>query len=74
MNITENINFNRVEEMAEGDSEFKSQLLQAIYTSIQDLKKKYMLGASFYKDIFPANILTWILEIYSNTTIMRVLD
>jgi|SRR5690606_7482031 len=46
MDITENINFNRVEEMAEGDLEFKSQLLQAIYTSIQDLKKKYIEGLS----------------------------
>lgn len=46
MNITKNINFNRVDEMAEGDVEFKTQLLQAIYTSVQDLKKKYIEGLS----------------------------
>lgn len=43
---SDNINFNRVEEMAEGDLEFRSQLLNAIYSSIQDLKLKYIEGLS----------------------------
>lgn len=46
MNKSENINFNKVEEMAEGDPDFKSELLQALYTSIQDLQTKYVAGLS----------------------------
>ena len=50
MNNSENINFHRVEEMAEGDMEFRSQLLNAIYTSIQDLKKKYVEGLTSHNE------------------------
>ncbi len=46
MGIKENINLDRVEEMAEGDENFKKELLRAIYTSIQDLKVKYVEGIS----------------------------
>lgn len=49
-NKSENINFNRVEEMAEGDVEFRSQLLNAIYSSIQDLKIKYVEGLSLHNE------------------------
>lgn len=42
----ENINFDKVEEMAEGDMDFQSELLNAIYISIQDLKNKYLEGLS----------------------------
>jgi translation elongation factor EF-G len=47
---SENINFQRVEEMAEGDMEFRTQLLNAIYTSIQDLKKKYVEGLTMHNE------------------------
>ena len=47
---SENINFNRVEEMAEGDMEFRAELLHAIYTSIQDLKTKYVEGISLHSE------------------------
>jgi hypothetical protein len=47
---SENINFNRVEEMAEGDMEFRAELLQAIYTSILDLKTKYVEGISLHSE------------------------
>lgn len=47
---SENINFHKVEEMAEGDMEFQSQLLQAIYTSIQDLKNKYVEGLTLHNE------------------------
>ncbi|MEX2593282.1 MAG: hypothetical protein WD426_10940 [Anditalea sp.] len=50
MNNSDNINFHRVEEMAEGDMEFRSQLLHAIYTSIQDLKKKYVEGLTLHNE------------------------
>lgn len=50
MDNNENINFHKVEEMAEGDMEFKSELLNAIYTSIQDLKKKYVEGLTLQNE------------------------
>ena len=50
MNKNENINLSRVEEMAEGDMEFRSQLLNAIYSSIQDLKIKYVEGLSSHNE------------------------
>ena len=46
MGIKENINLDRVEEMAEGDDDFRKELLRAIYTSIQELKIKYVEGLS----------------------------
>lgn len=50
MDKNENINLTRVEEMAEGDMEFRSQLLNAIYSSIQDLKIKYVEGLSSHDE------------------------
>lgn len=46
MNKSNNINLNKVEEMAEGDMDFRAELLQALYTSIQDLQTKYVEGLS----------------------------
>jgi len=46
MGIKENINLDRVEEMAEGDDDFRRELLRAIYTSIQEFKIKYVEGLS----------------------------
>lgn len=46
MGKSENINFSKVDEMAEGDMDFKAELLQALYTSIQDLQTKYVEGLS----------------------------
>jgi len=48
---TENINLNKVEEMAEGDLEFQSELIRAIYTSIQDLKNKYVEGLTSHNEL-----------------------
>jgi len=39
-----NINFDKVQEMAEGDSAFKKELLQAIAASVKELKERYILG------------------------------
>ena len=44
MKTNENINLKRVEEVAEGDKEFQSQLLSAIQTSLEDLKLRYLEG------------------------------
>ena len=44
MKTNENINLNKVEEVAEGDKEFQSQLLLAIQTSLEDLKLRYLEG------------------------------
>ena len=44
MKTNENINLDRVEEVAEGDKEFQSQLLLAIQTSLEDLKLRYLEG------------------------------
>lgn len=43
---SENINLNKVDEMTEGDAGFRAELLQALYTSIQDLQAKYVEGLS----------------------------
>lgn len=39
------INIDRVDEMAEGDNDFKSELIFAIYNSLTELKEKYLEGA-----------------------------
>ena len=46
MRKSENINLDKVEEMAEGDLDFKAELLQALYTSVQDLQIRYIEGLS----------------------------
>ncbi len=44
------INFDRIDEMAEGDAEFKAELISALYKSLTELKEKYLEGAEL-KDI-----------------------
>jgi len=39
-----NLNYDLITEMAEGDKEFESQLLEAMVISVTDLKHKYALG------------------------------
>jgi len=39
-----NINYQMVVEMAEGDKEFETELLDAIINSVKDLRKKYSDG------------------------------
>jgi len=39
-----NINYQMVVEMAEGDKEFETELLDAIINSVKDLRKKYNEG------------------------------
>ena len=46
MKTNENINLDRIEEVAEGDKEFQSQLLLAIKTSLEDLKLRYLEGVA----------------------------
>jgi len=41
-----NINYQMVVEMAEGDKEFETELLDAIINSVKDLRKKYNEGIS----------------------------
>lgn len=45
------INFDRIEEMTEGDAEFKAELLVAIYNSLHELKDKYLEGAEQQNDL-----------------------
>lgn len=40
------VNFDKVDEMTEGDAEFKAELISAIYISLQELRDKYIEGAS----------------------------
>ncbi|MCH7411888.1 hypothetical protein MM213_00195 [Belliella sp. R4-6] len=39
------INLERIEEMADGDSDFRYELIVAIHTSLTELKEKYLEGA-----------------------------
>lgn len=50
MGKAENINLNKVDEMAEGDTDFKAELLHALYTSIQDLQTRYVEGLSLQNE------------------------
>ncbi|MBS9525766.1 hypothetical protein KIH41_02635 [Litoribacter ruber] len=43
-NNSTNLDYQLVLEMAEGDKEFENELLDAIITSVQDLKEKYSTG------------------------------
>ncbi|MCH7400402.1 hypothetical protein ACFOUP_07920 [Belliella kenyensis] len=45
MNNIEPINLSKIDEMAEGDLEFKNELVSAIYTSLIDLRTKYIEGS-----------------------------
>lgn len=44
------INFERIDEMCEGDAEFKAELVSALFKSLTELKEKYLEGAEL-KDI-----------------------
>ncbi|MFD2036004.1 hypothetical protein ACFSKL_14460 [Belliella marina] len=39
------LNFDRIDEMAEGDLEFRTELIAAIHTSLIELKEVYLEGA-----------------------------
>lgn len=39
------VNFDRIEEMAEGDAEFQAELVSALYKSLSELKEKYLEGS-----------------------------
>ncbi|MCF1750942.1 hypothetical protein [Mariniradius sediminis] len=39
------VNFERVEEMAEGDADFRAELISALFKSLSELKEKYLEGA-----------------------------
>ncbi|MCL6261602.1 hypothetical protein M3O96_21055 [Aquiflexum sp. TKW24L] len=39
------VNFDKIEEMSEGDAEFKAELINALYNSLSELKVKYLEGA-----------------------------
>lgn len=45
MSNTLPINFDNIDEMADGDAEFKAELVSAIYASLVELKEKYLEGA-----------------------------
>jgi hypothetical protein len=45
-----NINYQMVVEMAEGDKEFETELLDAIINSVKDLRKKYSEGIMMQSD------------------------
>lgn len=44
------INFEKIDEMVEGDADFKAELVSALYKSLTELKEKYLEGAE-QKDI-----------------------
>lgn len=44
------INYSRIEEMAEGDEDFKTELIFAIHSSLLDLKVTYLKGATLKDD------------------------
>lgn len=39
------VNFERIEEMIDGDADFRAELVLAIYNSLLELKEKYLEGA-----------------------------
>ncbi|WP_041779682.1 hypothetical protein [Belliella baltica] len=45
MSNTPPINFENIDEMADGDADFKAELVAAIYASLIELKEKYLEGA-----------------------------
>jgi hypothetical protein len=40
------INLSKVDEMSYDDADFKAELILALFNSLQELKEKYLLGAS----------------------------
>ncbi len=50
MNRIPPVNFDRIDEMAEEDIEFKNELVTAIYNSLIELKEKYLEGSE-HEDI-----------------------
>ncbi len=45
MNRIPPVNFDRIDEMAEGDMEFRNELITAIHNSLIELKEKYLEGS-----------------------------
>lgn len=45
MSNTPPINFDNIDEMADGDADFKAELVAAIYASLIELKEKYLEGS-----------------------------
>jgi translation elongation factor EF-G len=45
------INFDRIDEMTEGDADFKAELLTAIYNSLHELREKYLEGSEQQNEI-----------------------
>ncbi|WP_373520370.1 hypothetical protein [Aquiflexum sp.] len=39
------INFEKIDEMAEGDADFRAELVSALFKSLTELKEKYLEGA-----------------------------
>jgi translation elongation factor EF-G len=39
------VNFERIDEMAEGDADFRAELVSALFKSLSELKEKYLEGA-----------------------------
>ena len=39
------VNFERIVEMAEGDADFRAELISALFKSLSELKEKYLEGA-----------------------------
>lgn len=39
------VNFDRIEEMSEGDVEFKAELVSALFKSLSELRERYLQGS-----------------------------
>jgi hypothetical protein len=46
----ENIDYEKIEEMVEGDEDFRSQLLEAIIVAVKELQESYITGIDSKKD------------------------
>jgi chemotaxis protein histidine kinase CheA len=46
MNKTPPVNFDKIQMMTEGDTDFRAELIAAIYASLVELKKTYIEGVS----------------------------
>lgn len=50
------INLSKVDEMSYDDADFKAELIIALFNSLQELKEKYLLGASLQNTRIIQNI------------------
>lgn len=46
----ENIDYEKIEEMVEGDEDFRSQLLEAIIVAVKELRESYIAGIDSKND------------------------